>query len=171
MPSPHRMSPRSADASKHPGLANKTMTHQTSAEVKAAAEAKEAAKVAKKEAQHAHIKCVTEFESNARDNKDLIDATPQPNIMPRGSHADLTASEADGHNSDGHTYVPPDESNDELDDVVEATPTPKEKKKATPAPTKATKSIAARKVGLKATKQLAPIAKSSDDKDKPLSLK
>ena len=41
----------------------------------------------------------------------------------------------------------------------------------TPAPTKATKSIAARKVNSKATKQFAPIAESSDDEDEPLSLK
>ena len=116
------MATRSANSSKHPGLANKTTTRRTSAEVKAAAEAKEAAKAAKKEAQNAHIKRVTEFESKARDDEDLIDATPRPNFMPHGSHADLGTSEADRPNSDGHTYVPPDESGDELDDVVEATP-------------------------------------------------
>jgi len=69
-------------------------------------QAKEAAKAAKKEAQHTHIKHVTEFESDTRDNKDLIDATPRPNFMPRGGHADLMASEAKGPNSDWHTYVP-----------------------------------------------------------------
>ena len=113
--------------------------------MKAAAKAKETAEAAKKEAQNARIKRVAEFESKARDDEDLIDAMPRPNFMPHGSHADLGTSEADGPNSDGHTYVPPDESGDESDDVVEATPVPKGKKKVTMAPTKATKSIAAGK--------------------------
>ena len=170
------MATRSSNSSKHPGLANKTTTRRTSAEVKAAAKAKEAAKVAKKEAQQARIKRVAEFESEARDNEDLIDATPRPNFVPRGSHPNsdtgLETSEVDGPNSDGHMYIPADESDDASDDFIksaEATPVPKRTKKGTPAAaaTKATKPGTAGKVGAKANKQLATIAENSDDETSP----
>ena len=176
MHSPRRMATCSSNTSKHPGLVNKTTTHRTSVEVKAATKAKEAAKVAKKEAQQASIKRIMEFETNARDNEDLVDATPQLNFTPCGSHSDsdicLRTSEVDGPNSNGNMYVPPDESDDESDDSVklaEATPAPKGRKKVTPATaTKAKKPGVAGNVNLKATKQLAIITKSSDGESEPL---
>ena len=75
--------------------------------------------MAKKQAQEARIKRVTEFESNARNNEDLINATPRPNFAPHGSQpdsdADLGTSEDNRPNPDKHTYTPPDESGDESD--------------------------------------------------------
>jgi hypothetical protein len=162
---------RASNASKHPGLASKPAPRRTSAEVKAAAKAKEAAKVAKKHAQEARVKRVAEFESNARNNEDLIDATPRPNFTPRGSHPDLDTglgtSEDDGSNPDKHTSIPPDESGDESDNYIqsaEVMPIPKGKKKANLAGI-------AQKVSSTATEQLATIAENSEGDSEPLALK
>jgi hypothetical protein len=159
---------RASNASKHPGLANKPAPRRTSAQVKAAATAKEAAKAAKKQAEEARIKRVAEFESNARNNEDLIDATPRPNFTPRGSHPDsdagLGTSEDDVSNPDKHTYIPPDESGDESDNCIqsaEVMPIPKGKKKATLAGI-------AQKVGSTATEQLATIAENSEGDSEPV---
>ena len=109
---PGRIGTRSSNPTKHPGLSNKTTTRRTSAEVKAAAKAKEDAKKAKKEAQAARLKRVADFETTAKMNEDMADATPRPNFAPRGTHIDSDA----GHNSDGHTLAPPGESDDLSDD-------------------------------------------------------
>jgi hypothetical protein len=83
-----RMGTRSSNSSKHPGLLNKTNSRRTSAEVKAATEAKVAAKKAKEEAHEASIQRVAEFETNARTNEELADATPRPNFVPRVNNND-----------------------------------------------------------------------------------
>ena len=114
--------------------------------MKAAAKLKKAAKAAKKEAQQAHIKHVAEYESRAKDNKILVDATPHdtgsqvpvPNIGP--------------DNSGG----PPDESGGFVRLAEETTLAPKERKKPTSA-TKATKA-----------KQLPTIAENSNNESVPL---
>jgi hypothetical protein len=137
MSSPHRT--RATNASKRPGLAVKSMTHQTSAEVKAEADTKVATKAAKKEAQQAWIKRVTGFETKAMANEDLIDAMPWPNFASKSnthvSHLkseDLRTSEVDGPNPDGHTYVPDKSDTDGVSDnsvrSAEMMPIPKEKK-------------------------------------------
>ena len=173
------MSPRktrASNASKRPGLATKPAPCRTSAEVQAAAKAKEAASAAKKQAQEACIKRVAEFESNARTNEDLIDATPRPNFAPCGSQpdsdADLGTSEDDGPNPDKHTYTPPDESADESDNSMQSAEimsVPKGKKKTTlaAAANKVTKSGMARKVGLATTKQLVTIAENVERDSEP----
>jgi hypothetical protein len=159
---------RASNASKHPGLATKPAPRRTSAQVKAAAMAKEATKVAKKQAEEARIKRVAEFESNARDNEDVIDATPRPNFAPRGCHPDsdagLGTSEDDVSNPDKHT--PPDRSGDESDNCIqsEVMPIPKGKKKATLAGI-------AQKVGSTATEQLSTIAENSEGDSEPLHVK
>ena len=99
---PRRMSTCPANTSKHPGLvASKPTTRRSSAEVKSAAKVKAAAKIAKKEAQLAGIQRVAEFESNAKHDEDIADATPHPNFAPRGHPASDSEpnSEAalDGH--------------------------------------------------------------------------
>ena len=150
-----------SNSSKHPGLLVKPATHRTSADVKAAAEVKEAANAAKKQAKEAHIKRVAEFESNAQDHEDLIDATPRPNFTRRDSNPDSDASlgtcEDDGPNPDKHTYAPPDKSDDsdeseDLDNVAEVTPILK-RKKVTPAAA------------------LATITENSEDSPEPLASK
>jgi hypothetical protein len=162
---------RASNASKHPGLATKPAPRRTSAQVKAAAMAKEATKVAKKQAKEARIKRVAEFESNARDNEDVIDATPRPNFAPRGRHPDsdagLGTSEDDVSNPNKHTYIPPDRSGDESDNCIqsaEVMPIPKGKKKATLAGI-------AQKVGSTATEQLSTIAENSEGDSEPLRMK
>jgi len=86
MLSPRRT--RLKNATQHPGLAYKSATRRTTAEVKAIAEAKQAAKVAKKEAKTASIRRAAAFESTAMAEEDFIDATPRPKFHPRsGSHA------------------------------------------------------------------------------------
>ena len=162
---------RASNASKHPGLATKPAPRRTSAQVKAATMAKEATKVAKKQAEEARIKRVAEFESNARDNEDVIDATPRPNFAPRGRHPDsdagLGTSEDDVSNPDKHTYIPPDRSGDESDNCIqsaEVMPIPKGKKKATLAGI-------AQKVGSTATEQLSTIAENSEGDSEPLHVK
>jgi hypothetical protein len=102
---PRRMSTRPGNTSKHPGLPVASTTRRTSAEVKAAARAKEAAKKERKDAEIARIKRVTEFESKAKDNEDITDATPRPNFAPHGSSRVTrgTASHTELEpNSDGH---------------------------------------------------------------------
>jgi hypothetical protein len=107
--------------------------------VKAEADAKAAAKAAKKEAQQAWIKHIAGFETEAMANEDLIDATPWSNFAPKYdthvSHLeseDLGTSEVDGPNPDGHTYVPDkSDTDDESDDPARSgkvTPVPKRKK-------------------------------------------
>ena len=150
MVSPHtRIGTCSSNASKHPGLASKPATHQTSAEVKAAAKAKEVAKKAKKEAQQAHLKHVAEFETMVKMNKDMTDATPHPNFAPHGTNLDSDM----GHNSDGYTLAPPggsDDSSDDSDFIKSAeTLIPK----------------------IVIPTQLATIAKNSRDESKPVLLK
>jgi hypothetical protein len=107
--------------------------------MKAEADAKVAAKLAKKEAQQAWIKHIAGFKTKAMANEDLIDATPWPNFASKSdthvSHLkseDLGTSEVDGRNPDGHTYVP-DKSDTDVrsDDSVRSAkmmPIPKEKK-------------------------------------------
>ena len=152
---------RASNSSKHPGLLVKPATRRTSADVKAAAKVKEAANAAKKQAKEAHIKRVAEFESNAQDHEDLIDATPRPNFTRRDSNPDsdasLGTSEDDGPNPDKHTYAPPDKSDDsdeseDLDNVAEVAPIPK-RKKVTPAAA------------------LATITENSEDSPEPLASK
>ena len=171
---------RASNATKRPGLAIKPAPRRTSEEVKAAANTKKAANAAKKQAQEARIKRVAAFESNARDNEDLIDATPRPNFTPRDSHPDsetgLGTSEDDGPNPNKNTYIPPDESDDESDNSVqsaEVMPVPKRKKKATPAAaaSKVTKPGMAGKASSTATKQLATITENSDSDSEPLAPK
>jgi len=141
-------------------------------EVKAAAEAKAAAKAAKQEERDAYIRHVAEFERKAMANEDLMDATPwpnlalkrstcgnhldleglvsdgmdnedltdsmlQPNFTPKcstGLNSDIETSEVDRPNPNGDTYVPPDESADDLEsdnlaETVDATPVPASKRK------------------------------------------
>lgn len=69
---------RSSNSSKHPGVIVQTKSRRSSAEVKAEAEAKKAAKAAKKEQRNTGIRKVTEFEREAMVQEDLTDATPQP---------------------------------------------------------------------------------------------
>ena len=76
-------------------MANKPTKRRTSAEVKAAAMAKAAAKIAKKEAQLTRIQRVAEFESSAKHNEDITDATPRPNFAPRGHP--ISEPNSDGH--------------------------------------------------------------------------
>lgn len=135
------MSPRrtrASNSSKRPGLLVKPATRRTSADVKAAAEVKAAANAAKKQAKEARIKRVAEFESNAQDHEDLIDATPRPNLTRRDSVPDSDipgTSEDDGPNPDKHTYTPPDESDDadESEYFAEEVPPIPKRKKVTPA--------------------------------------
>ena len=99
---PRRMSTRPANTSRHPGLvASKPTTCWSSAEVKSTAKVKAAVKIVKKEAQLAGIQRVAEFESNAKHDEDIADATPRPNFAPRGHPASDSEpnSEAvlDGH--------------------------------------------------------------------------
>jgi hypothetical protein len=166
MPSPRKT--RSRNAGQHPGLVIKANKRRTSAEVKAAAEAKQAAKEAKKEAKIASIQRAAKFESAAMGNEDLIDATPRPNVSSKPNalamdaasetEARLTTSDvdmSDGPDLDKHTYIPPDYSTE--DDLVgsegsaEETPMPSSKKR------KAAQTAAAESIpdGPKAGKRVA----------------
>jgi hypothetical protein len=128
--------------------------------VKADKEAKAMAKEAKKQAKVASIIRAAEFESNAMDNEDFMDATPRPNFNPRPSTPTETASEietdininmSDGPNLDKRTRISPENpTEDEMmgsEGSAEETPIPLSKKRkaavepATKAP-KATKQVA-----------------------------
>lgn len=145
-----RIGTRSSNSSKHPGLANKGTVRRTSAEVKAAAKAKEAAKNAKKKAHEARIQRVAEFESMAKTNEETMDATPRPNFAPRVNHT------SPGPGSD-ISLAPPGESdgNNLPDSAILA---------ETPAP----KKIPA--VKAKNSKKLTTNAENSGDESEPLSL-
>lgn len=80
---PPRIGTRASNATRHPGLPNKSAARRTSAEVKAAKDAKEAAKKAKIEAQQARLERVADFESQAKMNEDMANATPRPHFAPR----------------------------------------------------------------------------------------
>lgn len=85
---------RLKNATQHPGLVNKPATRRTTAEVKAIAQAKQAAKVAKKEAKMASVHRAAAFESTAMAEEDFMDATPRPKFNPRStSHATSTKME------------------------------------------------------------------------------
>ena len=145
-----RIGTRASNSSKHPGLLNKPPSRRTTAEVKAAASAKETAKKAKKEAHDAHIQRVAEFESKARANEELADATPRPNFAPRVTNPDSDVS--DGHPK--ALLVQTRESDDSDSDKPAETPVPKGKKK---------KGIPVAK-----TKELASIPESSGDESEPI---
>jgi len=132
MPSPRRT--RSTNVTQHPGLVGKAKKRHTPAEVKAAKEAKAMAKEAKKEAKIASINRTAEFESNAMDNENFMDATPRPNFNPRPSTPTETASEMETENSTTEDDTMGSEGS------AEETPIPLSKKrKAAP---KATKQVA-----------------------------
>ena len=76
------MGTRSSNSSKHPGLVTKTATRRSSAQVKAAAMVKEAAKKAKKDAEVARIHRVAKFEYDEKIAEDMAVATPRPNFTP-----------------------------------------------------------------------------------------
>lgn len=113
-----RIGTRSSNSSKHPGLANKGTVRRTSAEVKAAAKAKEAAKNAKKKAHEARIQRVAEFESMAKTNEETMDATPRPNFAPRVNHT------SPGPGPDNE-IAPPGESDGNNSAILAETPAPK----------------------------------------------
>ena len=83
MPSPRRT--RLKNATQHPGLVIGPAKRRTTAEVKAATEAKQAANVAKKQAKIASIRRAAEFESTAMAEEELLDATPRPKSNPKSS--------------------------------------------------------------------------------------
>ena len=181
MTSPRRT--HSANSSKCPGLVTQAKPRRTTAQVKADAEAKAAAKLAKKKERDARIKEVAEFESEAMEIEDLMDATPRPNFASkcgtRGSHLtseDLESSEVDGPNPDRHTYIPSDvdESDDESEDfteTIDATPVPARKKKSVApaaASTKQTKQKATKKSDSRVGKQLTIITENPESDEEPL---
>jgi hypothetical protein len=101
--------------------------------VKAAKEAKQAAKDAKAKAKMASIHRAAEFESNAMVNEDVMDATPRPNFNPK--EARLATSDidmSDGSDLDEHTYIPPEDSTEDdwmgSEGSAEETPMPLSKK-------------------------------------------
>ena len=136
----HGIRTHHSNSSKHPGVPDKPSTRRSSAEVKVAAEAKEAAKKLKMEAQQARIQRVAEFERRAMTNEDLIDATPQPNFKPHATQPDYDTA----HMSDGDMLAP-----GESDDSESVMKLVLKRKKVTPAAGK--------------TKPLTTIAKNSAD--------
>jgi len=120
--------------------------------------------------------------SDGMDNEDLTDSTLWPNFATKcstGLNSDIETSEVDRPNPDGDTYVPPDESADDLEsddlaETIDATPIPASKRKKNAAPAAATKQMkpnAAGKLNLKASKQLADIVENPESDEEPLVLK
>jgi hypothetical protein len=104
-------------------MVDKAALRRSSAEVKAAADTKQAAKEAKLLAMKASINCAAEFESAAIAYEDVLDATPQPTfthkkttlsteLVPEtDSSAETSDFEmTDGLGPDGKSYVPPENS-------------------------------------------------------------
>jgi hypothetical protein len=99
------MGTRKSNSSKHPGLVIKTTTRRTSEEVKAATEAKEAEKAAKKQTYRTSVKRVADFESQAMVNDEITDATPRPNFAR--PHARVPDSDVENENNSEGTLVSP----------------------------------------------------------------
>lgn len=146
---PGRIGTRASNATKHPGLSKPKVVRRSSADVKTAALAKEAAKKSKKEAQQAGIKRVADFESMAITNEELGNATPRPNFAPRANLDSDSCRVSDGNN----------QLNDSDVDIKSTkTSVPKGKKKRGPA------------AGAKGKKKQLPTVVESDNDSEPVFL-
>ena len=150
MPSPRRT--RLKNATQHPGLVVGPAKCRTTAEVKAATEAKQAANVAKKQAKIASIHRAAEFESTTMAKEELLDATPRPKFNSKSSSlaasakmvassnlniqmSDSTLTENDDEPEDSTEDDKPEDSAEDgiTEDDFEKTPIPiSKKRKAVP---------------------------------------
>jgi hypothetical protein len=167
--------------------------------VKAEADAKEAAKVVKKEKQNAHIRKVAQFKREAMIQEDLMNATPRSPKKCGTAESDSMENEysmprppfisecTTGHDFDSNTvsdepkvnhdtYLPLDESGDSDNpadmESIDATPIPasKKKKNTSLSLVAAIKPSAAIKLKLN-PKKLANIAENAESKEEPVVLK